>query len=122
MIDGKKLVLVVEDDALLKMAAADLVTEAGYVALQASNADEALAILYARADIDLVFTDVEMPGTMNGLKLCQFIRERWPPVKLILVSGAAILAEHDLPEGSRFFGKPYHDHAIVKEMARMLAD
>jgi two-component system, response regulator PdtaR len=121
MNNGKTVVLVVEDDAIIRMGAVDLVLSAGYEALEAQDADEAIRILEARSDIDLVFTDVEMPGTMNGIKLSQYIRERWPPVRIIVVSGRAFLEESSLPEGSRFFSKPYNDHAITATMAHLLA-
>ncbi|WP_271022989.1 response regulator [Rhizobium sp. RCAM05973] len=120
MFNGKAVILVVEDSAIIRMGAVDLVRSAGYEALEASDADEAIRILESRANIDLVFTDVQMPGTMDGIKLSHYIRNRWPPVKLIVASGRAILQESSLPEGSRFFSKPYSDHAIADAMARML--
>jgi CheY-like chemotaxis protein len=121
MFNGKAVVLVVEDSVIIRMGAVDLVQSAGYEALEASNADEAIRILESRADIDLVFTDVQMPGTMDGIKLSYYIRNRWPPVKLIVASGKAILDESNLPEGSRFFPKPYSNHAIADAMASMLS-
>lgn len=121
MNNGKAVVLVVEDSTIIRMGAVDLVLAAGYEALQASDADEAIAILETRGDIDLVFTDVQMPGTMDGIKLAHYIRDRWPPVKLIVASGAAILQESSLPGGSHFFSKPYDDHTITETMARLLA-
>ena len=120
MIQRMAVVLVVEDSPLIRMGAVDLVLSAGYEALEAGDADEAIRILESRDDIDLVFTDVQMPGTMDGIKLSHYIRHRWPPVKLIVASGAAILEESSLPEGSRFFAKPYDDHAITDAMARLL--
>jgi len=117
----KAVVLVVEDNTIIRMGAVDLVLAAGYEALEACDADEAIRILEARSDIDLVFTDVQMPGTMDGIKLSHYIRNRWPPVKLIVASGAAILEESSLPSGSRFFPKPYDEHAITDAMARLLA-
>ncbi|MEX0957348.1 MAG: response regulator [Rhizobiaceae bacterium] len=117
----KAVVLVVEDNAIVRMGAIDLVLSAGYEALEACDADEAIRILESRDDIDLVFTDVQMPGTMDGIKLAHFIRHRWPPVKLIVASGNAILEESSLPTGSRFFSKPYDDHTIKDEMARLLS-
>lgn len=120
MNNGKAVVLIVEDSTIIRMGAVDLVVSAGYEALEARNADEAIAILESRDDIDLVFTDVQMPGTMDGIKLSHHIRDRWPPVKLILASGVDILEESSLPGGSRFFSKPYDDHAITDAMARLL--
>ncbi|MCB2403703.1 response regulator [Rhizobium ruizarguesonis] len=118
---GKAVVLVVEDSMIIRMSAVDLVLSAGYEALEACDADEAIRILEARNDIDLVFTDVQMPGTMDGIKLSHYIRDRWPPVRLIIASGAAILEESDLPTGSRAFSKPYDNHAITDAMAHLLS-
>ena len=121
MNNGKAVVLIVEDNAIIRIGAVDLVLSAGYEALEASDADEAIRILEQRDDIDLVFTDVHMPGTMDGIKLAHHIRDRWPPVKLILASGATIIEESSLPGGSRFFSKPYDDTTIIDAMARLLA-
>lgn len=111
----------VEDNVLIRMGAIDLVQSAGYEALEAKDADEAIRILEARGDIDLVFTDVQMPGTMDGIKLSHYIRNRWPPVKVMVASGMAILEESSLPEGSLFITKPYSDHAIAEAMSRLLS-
>jgi two-component system, response regulator PdtaR len=121
MNNGIEVVLIVEDSAIIRMGAIDLVLSAGYEALEASDADEAIRILESRSDIDLVFTDVQMPGTMDGIKLSHYIRGRWPPVKLIVASGAAILEESSLPGGSKFFPKPYDDQTITDAMARLLS-
>lgn len=121
MNNGIAVVLVVEDSTIIRMGAVDLVLSAGYEALEVRDADEAIRILESRSDIDLVFTDVKMPGTMDGIKLSHYIRERWPPVKLIVASGAAILEESSLPAGSRYFSKPYDDHTIADAMARLLS-
>lgn len=121
MKNGKAVVLVVEDSPLIRMGAVELVLSAGYAAIEAIDADEAIRILESRDDIDLVFTDVQMPGTMDGLRLSHYIRDRWPPVKLIIASGDAVLAESSLPGGSRFFSKPYDDQKITETMAHLLA-
>jgi CheY-like chemotaxis protein len=113
-------VLVVEDNPLILMGALDLVGIAGFEGVGAASADQAIAILEARTDIRLVFTDVEMPGTFDGVKLAHYIRNRWPPIHLIVASGRAILEESQLPAGARFFSKPYDDKTIVEEMTRML--
>ena len=118
---SRSVILVVEDSPLILMSALDLVTSAGFEGVGAENADEAIAILEARADIHLVFTDVEMPGNIDGVKLAHYIRNRWPPIHLIVASGSTILDERRLPPGSIFFSKPYDNDTIVKEMTRMLA-
>jgi CheY-like chemotaxis protein len=122
MKNGKAVVLIVEDSSIILMGAVDLVQSAGYEAVEAQNADEAIRILESRNDIDLVFTDVQMPGTMDGIKLSHYIRDRWPPVRIMVASGLAILEESSLPTGSRFFAKPYNDTAITEMMAQMLAE
>jgi CheY-like chemotaxis protein len=106
-------VLVVEDELLSRMHAINLVEDAGYTAVEASDADEAIAILEARKDIRIVFTDIDMPGSMDGLKLAHAIRKRWPPIELILTSGHFRLSEDDMPERGRFFPKPYRDQEII---------
>ncbi len=80
-------VLIVEDDPFVRMFAVVVVEEAGFVALEAANADEAVAILEARSDISLLFTDIDMPGSMDGLKLAHAVKDRWP--KILVVSGLA---------------------------------
>ncbi len=118
---NKPVILVVEDHPLIRLNALELISEAGFAGVEASNADEAIRILAARPDIRLVFTDIEMPGTMDGLKLAHYIRGRWPKVHLIVASGKEIIQENQLPSGSKFFSKPYGDHSIIEEMTRMLA-
>ena len=99
-------VLVVEDEMLLRMRAVDMVEDAGFTPVEAVDADEAVAILESRSDIALLFTDIQMPGSMDGLKLAHAVRERWPPIKIILVSGQLKGESLDIPANSRFFGKP----------------
>jgi len=114
-------ILVVEDHPIVRLNALDLVRDAGFEGIGAANADEAIRILEARSDVHLVFTDVEMPGTMDGLKLAHYIRDRWPPVHLIVVSGKAIPDESGLPANTKFFPKPYNDNTIVEELTRLLS-
>jgi two-component system, response regulator PdtaR len=115
-------ILVVEDDPIIRMGALQFVAAAGFEAIEASDADEAIRILEARSDIHLVFTDVGMPGTMDGIRLAHYIRRRWPPVKLIVASGKAVVDESHLPAGARFFPKPYSDSAVLGAMTVMLSD
>lgn len=118
---SRAVVLVVEDEALIRVSAVQIVEEAGYDALEAATAEEAIHLLETRSDISLVFTDVHMPGTMDGIKLAHYIRNRWPPVRLMVASGIAILSERELPSGTRFFRKPYGEKTIAEEMKRLLA-
>jgi CheY-like chemotaxis protein len=113
-------VLVVEDEMLLRMRAVDMVEDAGYISVEAVDADEAVAILESRSDIALMFTDIQMGGSMNGLTLAHAVRERWPPIKIILVSGQLKLANLDIPAGSRFFGKPLDAKIMIAQLQNMI--
>jgi CheY-like chemotaxis protein len=115
-------VLVVEDDPLLRMLATDVVLEAGYMALEAGDADQALVLLEARPDIALLFTDIDMPGSMDGLKLAQAVSDRRPPIKTLIVSGQVSPKPSDLPSNSRFVVKPYRTAALVGELRALLGD
>ena len=97
-------VLVVEDEMLLRMRVVDIVEDAGFAAVEAVNADEAISILEARSDISLLFTDIQMPGSMDGLKLAHAVHDRWPAIKIILVSGQMNPSEAERPAHSHFFG------------------
>jgi CheY-like chemotaxis protein len=116
----RSVVLVVEDDFLLRMDAVDAVRAAGFEPVEAGNADEALAILEVRPDIRLVFTDVQMPGSMDGLKLAKFVKDRWPPIKIFATSGLIHVREEDLPEGGRFLPKPYRPEQIVGTLRELI--
>jgi CheY-like chemotaxis protein len=107
-VSRRPVVLIVEDEFLLRMDAVDMIASAGFEAVEAANADQAIEILESRRDIIVVFTDIQMPGSMDGLKLARAIRGRWPPIKIVATSGRAIVEEIDLPEGGRFLLKPYH--------------
>jgi CheY-like chemotaxis protein len=109
----RPVVLIVEDEWLIRMNTMEALEAAGFEVVEAENADQAIAILTARTDINLVLTDVHMPGSMDGLKLAHFVRNRWPPVKIIATSGRALPAEGDLPDGVRFVQKPYTGRQIT---------
>jgi CheY-like chemotaxis protein len=114
------IVLVVEDEMLLRMRAVDMVEDAGYTSVEAVDADEAVAILESRSDIALLFTDVQMPGSMDGLKLAHTVHKRWPPIKIILVSGQLKLDTVEIPIDSRFFGKPLEAGEMIAQMQKMI--
>jgi CheY-like chemotaxis protein len=112
-------ILVVEDDFLIRMNAAGMIEDAGFEVIEAASADEAIVILEARLDIRVVFTDIQMPGSMDGLKLAAAIRGRWPPIKIIATSGLVDVRADDLPEGGRFLPKPYSPSQIVQTLREM---
>ena len=109
----KPVVLVVEDEFLLRMDAADMIAGAGFEVVEASNADQAIEILEARRDISVVFTDIQIPGSMDGLKLARAVRGRWPRIKIVATSGRLNIEEGDLPEGGRFLRKPYSPSQVM---------
>ena len=114
-------VLIVEDELLIRMDAIDAIEAAGYDVVEAANADEAIAILEERDDIRVIFTDIDMPGSMDGLKLSHFVRDRWPPVKIIATSGHARISETDLPKGGRFLQKPYTPKQILGTIEQLIS-
>jgi CheY-like chemotaxis protein len=111
--ESRPVVLIVEDEFLLRMHAVDMVAAAGFEVIEAANADEAIEILETRRDITVVFTDVQMPGSMDGLKLARAVRGRWPPIKIVATSGHLNVRETDLPEGGRFLAKPYSSMQVT---------
>jgi two-component sensor histidine kinase/ActR/RegA family two-component response regulator len=113
-------VLVVEDEMVLRMRAVDIVEDAGFAAVEAVNADEAISILEARSDISLLFTDIQMPGSMDGLKLAHAVHDRWPAIKIILVSGQVNPSEAERPTDSRFFGKPLGVEEMTAQLQVMI--
>ena len=104
---AKPVVLIVEDEALIRMSAVHIVEDAGFAVVEACNADEAIGILESRNDIRAVFTDINMAGSMDGWKLAHAIRGGWPPIHLIVTPGLSVPNEYQLPARSRFIGKPY---------------
>jgi CheY-like chemotaxis protein len=114
-------VLVVEDEALILMNIVDQLEDEGFRVYQAPNADAAIRLLMLHPDIRLVFTDIDMPGSMDGLKLAAAVRDRWPPVKIIVTSGRVLSSTATLPSGSAFFGKPYNHLSVVRSIRDMLS-
>jgi two-component system, response regulator PdtaR len=117
----RPVVLIVEDEFLLRMNAAEMIIEGGFDVVESGNADEAIAILKSRSDIHIIFTDIQMPGSMDGLKLARFVRNRWPPIKIVATSGFIKVGKDDLPEGGRFIPKPYRLEHIVATLHELAA-
>lgn len=114
-------VLVVEDEPLQRMMAVDLVEEAGFEALHVASAADAVLILETRLDIRVVFTDIDMPGGLNGMHFAAAVRDRWPPIELIIVSGKRRPLPEELPARGVFFQKPYKRDEVTATMRRMMA-
>jgi DNA-binding NtrC family response regulator len=117
----KPIVLVVEDEPLLRLFATDLIEDAGFEVVQAANASDAVAILETRTDIKIVFTDVDMPGGIDGIKLAACIRDRWPPIEIIITSGKPWPRGVTLPHDAVFLPKPYRSDRVLETIHRMAA-
>ena len=113
---SRAVVLVVEDEPLLRLMALDLVEQAGLIAIEATNADDAILILERRSDIRIIFTDIDMPGSMDGLRLAATVRDRWPPVRIIVTSGHRRVDVTNLPDGAIFLSKPYDIDALTTQL------
>ncbi|MDW6026655.1 response regulator [Mesorhizobium sp. BAC0120] len=112
-------ILIVEDEPLIRMDLAEMLEEIGFSVCEAANADEAIVILESDPAITAVVTDVEMPGTMDGLALTFVVRNRWPPCQLIVVSGQRRPNAEDMAEGSRFMRKPLGANDLRRTLAEL---
>ena len=111
----KLVVLIVEDEPLLRMDAVDFIEEAGFEAVEACHAADAIAILKSRTDIAVVFTDIEMPGPLNGMALARIVKAEWPPVTIVVASGRVVPAGGDLPADVVCLKKPYRPAEVLAE-------
>lgn len=116
-----KTVLVVEDESLVRIDAAESLREAGFEVLEAADACEALETMERRDDIGVVFTDIEMPGGMNGLELARLVRRTRPRMRLILTSGTARMDPNEIPDHGAFLSKPYSPDVVARTIRRLLA-
>ena len=116
-----RVVLVVEDEVLVRMLACEFLNDGGFHSLEAVSAQEALTLIDARPDIAVMFTDVDMPGEINGAGLAHLISMRKPALKIIVTSGAKMLAATDLPTSARFLQKPYSPSDLLKAIDELLA-
>jgi two-component system, response regulator PdtaR len=107
-------VLVVEDEALVRAFAAEVLEEAGYEVIEAPSADFALLVLGRRPDVVIVFTDVDMPGRLTGLDLARLVENHYPGIRIIIASGRTLPESTDMPAGAIFFEKPYASEALLK--------
>jgi CheY-like chemotaxis protein len=113
-------VLVVEDEPITRMDVVDQLEEGGFKVYQAPDADRAIKILETNPAIRILFTDIDMPGSMDGLKLAAAVRDRWPPIKIVVASGLRKINMDALPDNSRFFSKPYNVNEIAATMRSMV--
>lgn len=118
---ARPLVLIVEDEPLLRLFAVDMIEDAGFETVEAANSTEAVAILESRSDIRIVFTDVDMPHGINGIRLAACIRDRWPPIKIIITSGKPLPQRIDIPAETVFFPKPFRQDRVIETLRGMAA-
>ena len=119
--EPRPVVLVVEDETLVRMFASDVLDEAGFKVFEAVNADEALAVLQARPDVQAIVTDIEMPGAMNGIALVKAVRERWPGVRIVIISGRLSPGPDDnLPDDIAFLTKPFLPTTLVNLLRKII--
>ena len=116
----RPVVLIVEDDFLIRMHAAEMIEDAGFDVVEAASADEAILVLEVRLDITVVFTDIQMPGAMNGLALAHHVRGNWPWIALLVTSGATAPRTEELPRESRFLPKPYRFDQVLLHVRALI--
>jgi CheY-like chemotaxis protein len=114
-------VLVVEDEPIIRLGAVMDLEDAGFNVFEAGNPDEAMMVLADHPEIQALFTDVEMPGSMNGLSLAAAVRDRWPPIKIVVTSGRVRKQDTNLPEDALFVPKPYESRQIAATIRNMVA-
>ncbi|AXB79570.1 response regulator [Novosphingobium sp. P6W] len=115
-------VLIVEDEVFIRMIGVDMLEDSGFRVLEAKNADEALEILKNGADVKVLFTDIRMPGKMDGLELAEFVHARWPEIKLLITSGHCRLSDDEVPDGGRFVAKPYKLETVIEQIRKALIE
>ncbi len=113
-------ILIVEDEAIVRLELVSRFEDLGMVVLAAADADEAIVLLDGHPDIELLLTDIKMPGSMDGIRLAHHVRDRWPPVKIIVLSGLRNTRATQLPVESTLLSKPYDPDVLEQAMARML--
>ncbi len=119
--DAKHVVVVVEDEVLIRVTVCEILADAGFEVVETEHADKAIAVLRGRArEVHAIFTDVHMPGSMDGLALAHLSRRTWPWIALLITSGRAHPRAEELPKGSRFLPKPYHPDHVIGHLREMI--
>ena len=112
-------VLIVEDEPIIRLGMVSSIEDAGYAVVEASSADEAISLLTQDDEVRVVVTDVDMPGSMNGIRLAHYVRRRWPPIQLLVISGKVGVGTGELPAGVRFMSKPYQEPQLLHVIATL---
>jgi two-component system, response regulator PdtaR len=109
-------ILVVEDEPLLNLDISDALSAKGYEVIAVTNADHAIKALEFRHDIHTIFTDINLPGSMDGLRLAAAVRDRWPPVNIIVTTGMKAPRYDEMPANSIFIAKPYRNDEVLEAL------
>lgn len=117
---GSKTILIVEDEALLRFDLVDFFEHAGWRVFEAEHADAAITILERHTEVRVVLTDVQMPGSMDGVKLAHFIRDRFPPTVLFVVSGNVRIPQYELPTLTSFLPNPFDHHRLLRTLEALI--
>ena len=112
-------ILVVDDEVFLRLNATAFLEDAGFQTVEAANAAEAFNIMEIRSDIRILFTDVQMPGSIDGIELAQKVHDHWPNVLLLMTSGKSWPLERPVPDHGHFLPKPYSDEAVITEICAL---
>jgi CheY-like chemotaxis protein len=112
----RPVVLIVEDEFLSRMSAAEMISEGGFDVVEVEDAEQAIEILHKRSDIQIVFTEIRLPGSMDGLKFAKYVGGKWPPIKIIATSAHFAVDQHDLPDGGLFLPKPYTSNRVINAL------
>lgn len=118
--DKRTLVLIVEDEALVRMYGCDVLEHAGFEVLEAGTADEAVALLEKHDDVHLLFSDIDMPGSMDGLELAELVHTRWPKIGLLMTSGHRSPSERSIPDDGKFIPKPWRESDVLDKVRSIL--
>lgn len=112
-------VLVVEDEPIIRLGLVSSIEDAGYAVIEASSADEAIRFLDRDSEVRVIVTDVDMPGSMDGIRLAHYVRGRWPPIQLLVISGKVGVKPSELPDGVRFMSKPYQEPQLLNVISML---
>ncbi|SOB87669.1 Response regulator receiver domain-containing protein [Sphingomonas guangdongensis] len=116
------MVLLVEDEMLVRLIGSDALSDAGYTVVEAETADEAVKLLEGGGEVHLLFTDIRMPGSMDGLALAELVRQRWPDIRILLTSGDTLPTREQIPDEGSFLQKPYRVDALRAEVQRLICE
>ena len=120
MTQRNRRILIVEDEMIVRLIGSDTLTDAGYEVVEAASADEALKMLDHHGEVEVLFTDIRMPGSMDGLELARLVHDRWPAMKILITSGDTFPPRSAIADDGRFLAKPYRTDVLRREIESLL--